>query len=85
MKCAIYRSRKKLDTYLYVEREDDFERVPDALREMLGGLDFVMTLELTPERTLAQADPEQVRQQLREQGYYLQLPPREAAGDDTRH
>jgi uncharacterized protein YcgL (UPF0745 family) len=34
-----------------------------------------MTLELTPDRTLARADPEQVRQQLETQGYYLQLPP----------
>ncbi len=84
MKCAIYRSRTKLDTYLFVEREDDFERVPDTLRQMLGGLDFVMTLELTPERTLAQADPEQVRRQLRAQGYYLQLPPKEPTGD-TAH
>lgn len=80
MKCAIYKSLKKFDTYLYVEREDDFERVPAALRDMLGRLELVMTLELTPDRTLAHADPEQVRRQLREQGYYLQMPSKDESG-----
>lgn len=74
--CAIYRSLKKFDSYLYVEREGDFTRVPPALLRMLGGLEFVMTLELTPQRKLANADVAQVRRQLSEQGYYLQLPPR---------
>lgn len=82
MRCAIYRSTKKADTYLYIEKQDDFSRLPDTLRQLLGELVFVMTLELEPERRLAQADVEQVRAQLRLQGYYLQLPPKggEAAG-----
>lgn len=75
MKCVIYKCSRKQDAYLYIEREDAFERVPEALLDMLGGLERVMVLELTPERRLAQADPEQVRRLLREQGYYLQLPP----------
>ncbi|MFQ6022273.1 MAG: YcgL domain-containing protein [Acidiferrobacterales bacterium] len=75
MKCAIYKSYRRVDTYLYVEEENDFTRVPKTLLALLGKLGFVMTLELTPERTLAQADPKEVRRQLKEQGYYLQLPP----------
>lgn len=77
MKCAIYKGDRKQDTYLYIEREDDFSRVPEALLRMLGQLQRVMTLELTEGRTLAQADPEQVRRQLVEQGYYLQMPPQD--------
>ncbi len=77
MQCAVYKGHRKPDAYLFVEREDDFSRVPGSLLEMLGRLELVMTLELTPDRTLAQADPEQVRQQLKEEGYYLQLPPQE--------
>jgi len=77
MKRAIYKSLKKMDTYLYMEREDDFARVPEALLKMLGQLQLVMNIELTPERNLAQANPEEVRQQLQLQGYYLQLPPKE--------
>lgn len=75
MQCAIYKSNRRLDTYLYIEREDDFSRVPESLLQLLGQLELVMTLDLHPERTLAQADPAQVREQLRAQGFYLQMPP----------
>jgi uncharacterized protein YcgL (UPF0745 family) len=77
MHCAIYKGSKKLDHYLYVEHEDDFSRVPEALLNILGELQLVMTLELGPERKLAQADIEQVRTALREQGYYFQMPPKQ--------
>jgi uncharacterized protein YcgL (UPF0745 family) len=77
MKCVIYKGDNKQDTYLYIEREGDFSRVPEALLKMLGMLEWVMALELTPGRTLVQADPEQVRRQLKEQGYYLQMPPQD--------
>ncbi|HSH28597.1 MAG TPA: YcgL domain-containing protein [Thiohalobacter sp.] len=75
MQCVIYKGDRKADTYLYVETEGDFSRVPDSLLQLLGNLEQVMTLELHPERALARADPEQVREQLRRQGFYLQLPP----------
>ena len=75
MNCAIYKGHKKIDHYLYIEREDDFSRVPEALLKMLGGLKLVMTLELGPDRILVQADVNEVRKSLREQGYYFQMPP----------
>jgi uncharacterized protein YcgL (UPF0745 family) len=75
MKCVIYRCERKQDTYLYIEREDDFSGVPDALLKLLGRLEQVMILELTEDRRLAQADPQQVRLSLQQQGYYLQMPP----------
>jgi uncharacterized protein YcgL (UPF0745 family) len=77
VKCAVYKSRRRADTYLYVEAENDFRRVPQALLRILGTLELVLTLELDGRRTLAQADPQEVQRQLLEQGYYLQLP----AGD----
>ena len=75
MHCAIYKGHNKIDHYLYVEREDDFSRVPEALLKILGRLELVMTLELSPDRKLAQADIHQVRDSLRDQGYYFQMPP----------
>ncbi len=75
MHCAIYKGPKKIDHYLYVERENDFSRVPEALLEMLGTLEFVMALELSPERTLAQVDIHLVKTALKDQGYYFQMPP----------
>ena len=75
MHCAIYKGSKKINHYLYIEKEDDFSRVPDVLLNMLGNLKLVMTLELNPEQKLAQADARQVINSLREQGYYFQMPP----------
>lgn len=75
MQCVIYKGDRKADTYLFIEREGDFSRVPASLLQLLGNLEQVMTLELHSERTLARADPEQVREHLRSQGFYLQMPP----------
>ncbi|MDX1251443.1 MAG: YcgL domain-containing protein [Gammaproteobacteria bacterium] len=79
MKCAIYKSLKKPDTYLYIERENDFSRIPEGLLQLLGRLELVMNLDLTPGRKLAQADADEVRRQLDVQGYYLQMPAKELA------
>ncbi len=76
MQCSVYKGPNKADHYLYVPGEDDFSRVPEALLELLGPLQRVLSLELSEARKLAQADVRQVMQALREQGYYLQVPPR---------
>jgi uncharacterized protein len=75
MRCAVYKSRRRANAYLYVEAKNELRRVPQALLRVLGRLELVLTLELDAQRTLAQADPHEVRRQLLEQGYYLQLPP----------
>lgn len=77
MKCVVYKSLRRANTYLYVEEHDNFARVPKPLLAMLGRLQFVMALELTPQRKLALADANEVRRLLGEQGYFLRLPPRE--------
>jgi hypothetical protein len=74
--CAVYKSHKKFDTYLYVEPDQEFERVPQTLLDMLGKLEFVMEVDLNKRDKLAQADLQQVKAALVEQGYYLQLPPK---------
>ncbi len=76
MNCAIYKSAKKAGHYLYVEREDDFDQVPQHLLEILGDLSLVVNIVLSEQRRLAQADTKKVMQSLTEQGYYFQVPPR---------
>ncbi len=78
MQCAVYRCSRKAETYLYVavaEGKADFSRVPDALLDSLGRREHVMDLELTPERTLARANRDEVVAALRRQGFFLQMPP----------
>ena len=77
MICAVYKSLKKEATYLYVERRDDFSRVPSPLLDIFGRPQFVMLLPLKVDKQLAFVDAEQLRQALQTQGYLLQLPPPE--------
>ncbi len=75
MFCFIYKSLKKEHLYLYVDKKDDFSRVPEALFNSLGKMEFVMDLELTPERKLAQEDVGKVMDSLKAKGFFVQLPP----------
>jgi hypothetical protein len=73
--CWIYRSSRKEEMYLYLATEDGFEEVPRELLDRFGKPEFVLTLKLTQNRKLARAEAATVIAALRQQGYYLQLPP----------
>ena len=75
MQCFIYKSLKKDFFYLYVPKKDDFSKVPDALISHFGKMEFVIDLELSPERKLAMEDAGKVIKSLKEQGFFVQLPP----------
>ena len=75
MQCFIYKSLKKDYLYLYITEKDDFSKVPDALFNHLGKMEFVMDLELSPERKLAMEDAGKIIQNIMEQGFFVQLPP----------
>ena len=68
MFCVIYRSTKREQTYLYVEKKDELMR-------SFGTPQMAMLLPLDGRKKLVNADLEKVKQALSEQGYYLQLPP----------
>lgn len=75
--CAVYKSPKKAQTYLYVIKKDDFSRVPAPLLETFGAPIFSMMLPLKKERKVAQIDSELLWFALQEKGFYLQLSPPE--------
>lgn len=60
---------------LYVEKKDDFSRVPEELMKGFGQPQLAMILPLDGRKKLVNADIEKVKLALTEQGYYLQLPP----------
>lgn len=74
MYCAIYKSQRRQDTYLYLADKDDFTRVPNHLFTLLGTPLYIMELELNPQRKLAQEDVLEVMQNLQARGWHLQLP-----------
>lgn len=75
MQAYVYKSSRKDDTYVFLAARDDFTRLPEAIRAPLGTLHFVLEVSLTPERTLARADPAVVRENLALRGFHLQMPP----------
>ena len=75
MLCAIYKSAKKEQTYLFVKTRDDFSSVPEPLMLTFGTPTLVTLINLASKDKLAFADLAMVKTNLSEQGYYLQLPP----------
>ncbi|MDP5209219.1 YcgL domain-containing protein [Microbulbifer sp. 2205BS26-8] len=73
--CDIYRSAKKEEMYLYVDKRAGIERIPGNLLELFGSPRHVTTLLITPDRNLARADADKVLRELHKCGYYLQMPP----------
>ncbi|MDC9595297.1 YcgL domain-containing protein [Xenorhabdus anantnagensis] len=75
MICVIYRSPKRDQTYLYIEKKGDFSRVPEDLLKTFGEPQYSMMISLSERKKLANADIEKVKAALNEQGFYLQVPP----------
>ncbi len=61
MICAIYRSPKREQTYLYIEKKDDFSRVPEDLLAQFGTPQFAMLIALDKRDRLANADLARVK------------------------
>lgn len=73
MLCHIYRSNRKLDTYLYLVDKGDFSVVPEDLLRIFGPPEFSFSFDLTGERELVKEDAGEVLENLENQGYHLQL------------
>lgn len=71
----VYKSKRKDEMYLYVDRKEDLARVPEALLTQFGTPVEVMVIPMTAERKLARADASEVLENIKEQGFYLQMPP----------
>lgn len=69
----VYKSRKKLRTFLYVDRKDMFSHIPAGLMDAFGAPEFVMMFMLRPGRTLQKIKPEDLEAALSEKGYLLRI------------
>ncbi len=73
--CEVFKSSRKEQMYLYVDKRQGLVEVPEALLEQFGKPLPAMTLILTPEKSLGRARAADVMAAIREKGYYLQMPP----------
>lgn len=82
--CQIFRSPKEEGMYLYVKKEEGLTRVPEELLKLFGTPQPAMVILLTPDKKLARVSVEKVAESLTQQGFYLQLPPREGVDEDMQ-
>ncbi|MEO7012777.1 MAG: YcgL domain-containing protein [Dokdonella sp.] len=75
MKCFVYKSLRKAETYVYLKSPETFDVLPGPIAEQLGTLAFVIEIELSSQRKLARENVDEVMVNLGVQGYHLQFPP----------
>ena len=75
MLCAVYKSIRKSQTYLFIAKRDEFEPVPEKLLAQFGPPQLVSLLNIVAETKLAMADANNVIEAIQKNGYFLQLPP----------
>ena len=73
--CEIFRSPRKEEMYLYVDKANGLADVPEVLLKQFGEPESVMTIVLTPERKLARVDIQEVLEKIESEGFFLQMPP----------
>lgn len=73
---SIFKSSRKDEMYLYVDKRNQLERVPEPLLEMFGKPVHVMDMPMKPGRTLARVgDTARLLDEVENKGYFLQMPP----------
>ncbi len=73
--CQIYKSPRREEMYLYVDKSVGLAEVPEALLHQFGEPIEVMPLLLTADRKLARVDVAEVMASIRDKGFFLQMPP----------
>ncbi|WP_025565485.1 YcgL domain-containing protein [Psychromonas sp. SP041] len=75
MLCAVYKSIRKPQTYIFVAKRDDFSQVPTPLLEQFGPPQLVSILNIKETTKMAMAEASRVIKAVTDSGFYLQLPP----------
>ncbi len=75
MNCFVYRSNTQKGMYLYLTDKDDFNKVPESLLKILGEVNFSFEFDLSVDRKLVRVEAEEVVRIMKENGYFLQMPP----------
>ncbi len=73
--CDIFKSAKQPDTYLYLPVGKDQAQLPEGLLALLGEITPFLTIDVHPQRHLAQAKADEVLKAIQDNGFYLQMAP----------
>ncbi len=73
---SVFKSSRKDEMYLYVDKREQLERVPEQLMELFGAPVHVMDMPLKADRKLGRVeDTQKLMDEVESKGYYLQMPP----------
>lgn len=89
MDCYVYKGDNKENHYLYLPQEFSKDQLPEnfpqSLLTLLGELSLVVKFDLTDNRKLPQADSQQVKSDIAEHGFYLQMPKEDMASLEEQY
>ena len=74
LECVVYKSLKKDETYIFIEKSASISDLPAELTTVLGNTEEVMTLNLTPEKKMARGSAAEIMLSIEKQGFHLQMP-----------
>ena len=69
----VYKSNKKLRSFLYIVEKDVFSHIPSGLMDAFGAPEFVMVFKLHADRKLQKISPEELSKALDEKGFFLRI------------
>lgn len=73
--CSVYKSSKKSEMYVYIDKKNGLDVLPEELLTFFGTPIHVFDMLLTPEKKLARVDATKVLSEIAEKGFLLQMPP----------
>lgn len=73
--CSVFKSPRKDEMYLYVDKMEQLQRVPEALLDMFGKPVHVFDMLMTADKELARVEAQKVLDDIRDKGFFLQMPP----------
>ncbi|MCH4812085.1 YcgL domain-containing protein [Vreelandella neptunia] len=73
--CEVFKSSRKEEMYLYVDKRQGLENVPELLMETFGKPVPVFTMLLTADKKLSRVNAADVVEGIKDKGFYLQMPP----------
>lgn len=75
--CSIFKSRKKTGMFLYVDKLNGMEKVPEPLKDMFGAPEHVMDMLVDESKSFARIKGQELLSAIMDRGYYLQMPDNE--------
>ena len=73
--CSIYKSSKKSEMYVYIDKKNGLDVLPEELLAFFGTPIHVFDMLLTAEKKLSRVDSAKVLSEIAEKGFLLQMPP----------